>query len=323
MKKFITKVLVFGVVVFILALVMDRFICKGLLAMEDYRFQDYAAMLDGGMDHEVLIMGNSRGKSHFDPYIIDSICNTSSFCIGAGGYPINVQIAKYRLYREHNKKPRVIIQNVDHMTINLHSDVRHHHQSEQFFPLVYDPLMRKEMKKLGYSWLELNIPLYRMFGYQQVIKNGLLESLHLKHYISCPAYKGHRPEDGPWNGTELANMEVHRVELSSEAKAVFESFIEGCSKDSITVVLVNSPMYAGVKEKLLGLDEVQDYFKEVATRYGCYYLDYSEDEICRDTANFCVSVHMNPEATKAFSWKFSKELSQIMDNSSRNLYVNH
>ena len=93
MKKFITKVLVFGVIVFILALVMDRFICKGLLTMEDYRFQDYAAMLDGGMGNEVLIMGNSRGKSHFDPYIIDSICNTSSFCIGAGGYPINVQIA--------------------------------------------------------------------------------------------------------------------------------------------------------------------------------------------------------------------------------------
>ena len=59
--------------------------------MEDYRFQDYAAMLRGGMDRDLLIMGNSRGKAHYDPRVLDSLLHTDSFCIGVGGYPFNIE----------------------------------------------------------------------------------------------------------------------------------------------------------------------------------------------------------------------------------------
>ena len=308
MKKFLLKILVLAVVVFVLAMGLDRMICSGLIRMDDYRFQDYRAMLEGGMDNDVLIMGNSRGKSHFDPYVIDSICQTNSFCIGVGGYPINVQHVKYKLYKEHNRKPRIIIQSVDHMTVNAFDDIRHQHQSEQFFPLIYDPVMRKELKRLGYGFPELNIPLYRMFGYQKDIKNGLLEFSGLKHYVSRPAYKGHRAEEGEWDGTELENMVVHPVDLSEEGQLAFESLMEEYAKDSVNVILVNSPMYAGAWEKLLGKDRIREYFKTIAGRYGFVYLDYTDDPICQDTANFCVSVHMNPTATKAFSEQFSNDL---------------
>ena len=311
MKKFLLKILVFALVIFVLALGLDRMICKGLLAMEDYRFQDYSAMLGGGMDNDLLIMGNSRGKSHFDPYIIDSICHTSSFCIGVGGYPINVQRVKYELYKEHNRKPRIVIQNVDHMTVDVFEDIRHQHQSEQFFPLVYDPLMRKELKSVGYGFNELCIPLFRMFGYQKDVKDGLLEFFHLKHHISRPAYKGHRPEYGQWDDTELDNMAVRTVELSEQGKRAFESLMDEYRKDSVSVVLINSPMYSGAKEKLLGLDKVQQYFSGIAERYGAYYLDYTDIDICRDTSNFCVSVHMNPEATREFTELFCHDLDSL------------
>ena len=309
MKRFLIKVGVFSLVVFILAAGLDFLLCKGLLRMEDYRFQDYSAMLQGGMNHDVLIMGNSRGKSHYDPRVIDSLCNVSSFCIGIGGYPIDAQVAKYHLYREHNLKPRLIIQNVDFMTVTTIGDVRHQHQSEQFFPLVYDKQMRRELKQLGYGFLELNVPLYRFFGYQQVIKNGLLESLHLKHYVSRPAYKGHRPEEGEWDGTELAKMKVHPAELSEKGMAVMDAFLASCKADSIDVVLVNSPMYVGVKDKITGLDAADHFFEQIASKYGYRYLDFVNDcPISRDTSNFCVSVHMNPEATKEFSRILSSDL---------------
>lgn len=311
MKRFLIKTLDFSAVVFILALGLDRIVCSGLLRMDDYRFQDYRAMLDGGMDNEVLIMGNSRGKSHFDPYVIDSICNTSSFCIGAGGYPINVQRAKYRIYKEHNSKPRIIVQNVDHMTLFVHPGVRHQHQSEQFFPLVYDPVARKELRDVGYGFLELNVPLYRMFGYQQDIKNGLLEFFRLKHYVSRPAYKGFRAEEGEWDGTELNNMEVREVETSQGGRSAFESFMEECRNDSVSVILVYSPMYTGVREKVLGMEKVNEYFEDVARRNGFLFLDYSDMDICKDTANFVVSVHMNPVATREFSERFSKDLLEL------------
>ncbi|MBR5176953.1 MAG: hypothetical protein IKW89_13665 [Bacteroidales bacterium] len=311
-KRFLIRVFISAVVLFLLAGGMDFVICQGLLKMEDYRFQDYAAMLEGGMDHDLLVMGNSRGKSHYDLRILDSLLHTDSFCIGIGGYPFNVQLLKYNLYREHNRKPKVIVQDIDPATVfNLFPDVRHQHQSEQFFPLVYDREMRRELKRVGYGSGDLNLPMYRFFGYQQVIKNGLLEALHLKHYVSSPAYKGHRPEDGKWDGTELRKKKIEEIVMDESRKAMFEAYLNRCKEDSIQVVLVYSPMYFEAREKMKGLDSARACFSEMARRYGCIYLDYLDDPICRDSANFCVSVHMNPGATAAFARRLGRDLDSL------------
>ena len=309
MKRFLIRVLISAAVLFVLAGVLDYVVCKGLLKMEDYRFQDYSAMLEGGMDHDLLIMGNSRGKSHYDPRILDSLLHTDSFCLGVGGYPFNVQLLKYNLYREHNRKPAVIVQDIDPSTVfNTFPDVRHQHQSEQFFPLVYDRGMRKELTRVGYGFADLNIPMYRFFGYQQVIKNGLMEALHVKHHVSHPAYKGHRPESGKWDGSVLRDMEPQEITINESGKALFESYLARCRADSIQVVLVYSPMYADAREKMHGLDEARACFAGMARQYGCLYLDYLDDPVCLDSTNFVVSVHLNPASTAAFTRRVARDI---------------
>ena len=196
------------------------------------------------------------------------------------------------------------------MTIRIMSDIRHQHESEQFFPLVYDKAMRKELRKSGYGFLELNMPLYRFFGYQQVIKNGLMEALHVKHY-SRPSYKGFLPEKGQWNGSELARMKPEQVVLSEEGKALFEDYLAQCRADSIQVVLVNSPLYAGAREKLLGYDDARVYFEQVAEKYDCLYLDYTDTPVCYDTTNFVVSVHLNARAAREFSETLMEDLKSL------------
>lgn len=308
MKKFLLKSLAFALLVLVLAFGLDRLICRGLLKMDDYRFKDYRAMLEGGMDHDIVIIGNSRGKSHFDTRVIDSLSHRSSYNLGIGGYPVNAQLMKYQLYKERNRKPGLIIQNVDYMTIRVMQDLRNQHESEQFFPLVYDKAMRNQLRENGYGFLELNVPLYRFFGYQQVIKNGLLEALHIKHYRSRPSYKGFLPENGSWNGMELNRMKPENVVLSDEGKALLEGFLARCRADSIPVVLVNSPLYAGAQKKLIGYDEARIYFEQVAARYDCIYLDYTDTPVCQDTSNFCVSVHLNSQAARAFSETLVRDL---------------
>ena len=311
MKKFLLKAFGFAALILVLSVGLDKLICHGLLKMDDYRFQDYSAMLDGGMENDILIMGNSRGKSHFDTRVIDSLTQKQSFNISIGGYPINTQRLKYQLYREHNRKPDLIIQNIDYLTIKVMQDIRHQHDSEQFFPLVYDKTMRRALREAGYGFLELNVPLYRFFGYQQVIKNGLLEALHLKHYASRPSYKGFLPEKGRWNGTELKRMKPKPIDLSEEGKALWEDFLAQCLADSIQVVLVNTPMYIEAQQKLLGYDGAREYFETVAKKYGFLYLDYSDTPVCQDSINFCVSVHMNSRATRQFTETLIEDLDSL------------
>lgn len=313
MKRFLIKTILFLSIVYGLAWGVDCVISKGLLKMEDYRFMSWNDMLNDTIEADVVILGNSRGFSHFEPWTIDSICGLSTYCLGLGGYPINVELLKYNCFRLYNK-PRYIIHQVDYMTMKM-LQAPHQHQSEQFLPLIYDKTMRGELRRVGYTWKDLYIPLYRYWGYQMVIKNGLLEGLGVKHYVSDPSRMGHHFERGTWNGAELAQMDTIVATMDSAALCEFEKYMRRCHEEGIRVVLVNSPTYIGATNKTKGLDRVNAYFDSIASAYNTVYWNYNENyDLCNDTANFCVSVHMNPEATHEFSVDFARDLKEYIDS---------
>lgn len=309
MRKFIIKSLGFGLLVLSFAITLDYMISMGLRRTDCYKYQIFNDIFKGNSHYDMLIMGNSRGFSHFNPKIIDSICGVNSYNLGLGGYPFNAQIAAYHCYKAHNGTPKVIVQQVDFVTLSMMHDIRHQHDSERFFPTVYDPTMRKELKSLGYGFMELYCPTYRYFGYQKVIKDGLLEFLKVKHNVERPAYKGFSPERGKWDGTNVAAMDSIMGTLDSEAIAIFENYLAECKKDGVYVLLVNSPVYAPTTKKVKNMDEVNKYFENVAQSFGYKYLNYTEIyDLCNDTLNFCVSVHLNSNATDKFSTDFANDV---------------
>jgi len=312
MRKFIVKGISFGLIVWLFAVILDIMVSFGLRKTDCYRYQMFSDIFDGNLNCDVLYMGNSRGFSHFNPRIIDSVCGVNSYSLGLGGYPINAQIAAYHCYKEHNGKPKLIVQQVDFVTLNIMEDIRHQHDSERFFPTVYDHTMRKELKKLGYGFMELYCPLYRYLGYQQVIKNGLLEFLKIKHFVDRPAYQGFSPEEGEWDGTNVAAMDSITGVLDEKAIVLFEDYLVECKEEGVYVLLVNTPVYAPTTKKVKNMDEVNDYFESVAQKFGYKYLNYTENyDLCDDTLNFCVSVHLNPEATDKFSIDFAHDLDSL------------
>lgn len=312
MKRFIIKISIFLAVVYAAAWGLDSTISKGLYEMDDYRFISWREIISGEINADMVIMGNSRALSHFEPWTIDSVCGLNSYNIGLGGYPINVEQMKYNLYCAHNVRPKYIVQQVDYYTLKILS-APHQHQSEQFLPLVYDLSIRPDLKRIGYTWKDLYIPLYRYWGYQMVIKNGLLERLGIKHYITDPSRLGHHYERGQWDGTELAKMDTIHAAMDTSAIRLFEEYLQQCDHDGIKVILVNSPTYVGANQKTNGLENIDAYFDSIASAYNTVYWNYNVDyPLCNDTANFCVSVHMNPEATHHFSIDFANDLKEYM-----------
>jgi hypothetical protein len=308
MKKFIVKLFLFGCFIYGAAWGLDWIISQGLLQMEDYRFLSWHEMQEGEANADIVIMGNSRALSHFDPITIESITGLKSYNLGLGGYAITVELLKYYCYRLHNHKPQYIIQQVDYSTIR-NDKAPHCHQSEQFLPLIYDGPMRKKLMEVGYSALDVYFPLYRYFGYQMIIKNGLFEFLGIKHYVNDPSERGRHFERGSWNGTELARMDTIQAEMDPIAQKVFEKYLKECQDEKIKIILVNSPTYIGANQKTKGLDEVNLYFDSIAHIYDGVYLNYNEGyALCNDTSNFCVSVHLNAEAAQKFSSDFAHDL---------------
>lgn len=314
MKRFLIKTTIFCAIIYAMAWGLDYTISRGLYKMDDYRFIFWREMLNGDINADVVILGNSRALSHFEPWTIDSICGLSVYNLGIGGYPINVELMKYHCYRLHNSQPRYIIHQVDYATMRMLS-APHQHQSEQFLPLIYEQDIRLDLSRVGYTWKDLYLPLYRYWGYQQVIKNGLLEQLGIKHYVEQPTRLGHHYERGAWNGTELARMDTIVATMDTAAMRLFEQYMQACYNDSIRVILVNSPTYIGATNKTKGLEQVNSYFDSIASVYNTVYWNYNENyDLCNDTANFCVSVHMNPVATHRFSVDFARDLKGVMEN---------
>lgn len=314
MRKFLIKTSAFILILWGLAWGLDYVISKGLLQMEDYRFMSWNEMQQGDINADIVIMGNSRGFSHFEPWTIDSICNVSTYCLGLGGYSITVEVLKYNNYCLHNNKPKLIIQQIDYYTLRNDS-APHQHESEQYLPLIWDSRIHNDLLRVGYIPMDLYFPLYRYWGYQMVIKNGIFEFLGLKHYVINPSRRGHHYERGEWNGTELSMMDTIYANFNPQGKDFFEQYMQACYDDSIKVILVNSPTYIGSTKKTKGLEYVNAYFDSIATAYNTVYWNYTENyDLCNDTNNFCVSVHMNPVATHEFSVDFANDLKVYLDS---------
>lgn len=314
MRKFSIKIIIFLALLVSGAYALDYAISTGLRQMEDYRFQSWTDMVDSKINADLLIMGNSRALSHYSPGVMDSVLNMNCYNLGIGGHPFNVQYLKYKLYREHNKLPKVIVQNVDFFTFR--EDIIGH-QREQVLPYVQDPLMRDELSNLGFSKIELYLPLFRYFGYQMVVKNGLFEFFKLHHYCFQKAEKGFWPDNGKWNPQALNNLQ--KIESFAEPASIrqFEQFIQYCKQHDIQLVMVYTPVYCKALEKLPNRSTFDTLFKKLSQKYQLNYLDYSHDPVCKDSSYFHVAIHLNKRGAEWFSRKLSEDLKPILKSQSK------
>lgn len=305
MKKFSIKLTAFSIILVCSAYLLDYFISTGLKQTKDYRFQTWNDIIESKINADVLIMGNSRAFSHYSPQVLDSILNINSYNIGIGGHPFNVQYLRYQLYEKHNKKPQLIIQNIDFVTF-FHANIGH--EREQVFPFVNDPFLRNELTNYGFTKFELYLPLYRYFGYQMVIKNGLFEFFRIKHYNAQPSDKGYRPEQGNWDGTELNKITKIEPAMDSSTIQLFDEYLAHCKKNDIKIVMVNTPVYYIATQKLVNATRFNDLIRGFSKKYDIPYLDYTNDPICYDTTYFHIAEHLNKKGAELFTTKLANDL---------------
>ncbi len=313
MKRFLINSLLFVLLMIVLAIGVDFAISKGLTQMKDYRFQSWHEIANDKIDAEILILGNSRALSHFNSSIIEATTGKKTYNIGFGGHPLRLQLLKYNFYLQYNKPPQTIILNVDYASF-VDADIIGH-EREQVFPLIFDPYLKRELKFYGYTFNERYLPLYRYFGYQQVIKNGLLQFLKIKKYKNKTLEKGYLPEYGKWNGEELSRISNLVYKSDKATLNLLDSFLSECKTKSIDVILVHSPIYKGANDKLSNKFEMHNSFHKLANKYTTTYLDYSNHSLCNDTINFVVSVHLNDKAAKQFSEIIAKDITPYLQYS--------
>lgn len=307
MKRFITKIAIFLVAAYLLALGLDMMISRGLFNTQAHPYQTWREIRSGNFASDIVIIGTSRALEHYDPAVIDSITGLSSYNLGMGGYGINVELMKYRYYLRYNSMPRYIIYDIDQLPLRINA-IPHQAQSEQFLPLFYEGAIRSDLVHAGYLWADAYVPMARDWGYQIVNKRGVLECLALKHYHDYTSYKGHTPDPDPWDPSRLHFTDSIPSRVDNEAKSMLVNFVQECLESGGQLIFVTSPVYYSYVEWSPLWNQEIAWIDSVAKANDIPYLNYMDHPTCRDSTWFNAGVHLTPEGTKQWSEMLSKDL---------------
>ncbi len=299
MKHFIKRLGFFSLFALLLLIGLDLFFSNSL---RKNTFTVWNEISHTGIDADVLIIGSSRAREHYSPLILDSILNCNSYNLGSGACKFNRQWDRYQVYRLHNKKPNVIIQNIDFFsTLGYQVGV----EREQFFPFFYDKEMMQIITEPFY-WYEY-LPFTRYIGYSSLLKN---QFFHQDESTSL-TYKGYEVYDFPWDGTELAKIDSLNFDCDEKVKTLFCHYLEQTKKENIQVIFVYAPFYIEGINKVRDLDKMYCTFDSIAKTYNIPILDYTYSEISYDTIYFRNASHLNKQGAELFSIMLANDLDSL------------
>ncbi len=316
MKKFLLHIGVCFAVAYLILGGIDKIITNNLHHSDALIYHRWNDLIYDTTYHEIIINGNSRARTFYNPHIIDSICAVNSYNIGLDGRSISSQIARYHLYRLKHEKPRIVIQSVDFFMMGSNKFER-----EQFLPYfdlgnLYNEICEED----GFSWADKNIPFLRYVGYKDVIFEGL--QLH-NDLVRCPNEynKGYKGNEAKWKQDYAYTVDSLKFSYESEQAMRFENFMKELYIDSIKVVLVFGPVYRGSGEDVVTKEEqrMYDYFMGQASLYDFPVLNYMQLDMCKHKDYFYNATHINQKGSDIISIQIAHDIDSIFTLDSRSL----
>jgi hypothetical protein len=311
MKQFLTKISLFIALLATGAFTVDSLLTKGLRKNEVGEFQTWNHIFESKINSDVIVSGSSRAWVHISPQILDSVLNVNSYNLGIDGYPFNMQDVRFKIYEKYNKKPQLIIQTADFITLQRRIDS---YNKSQFFPYLHEPLLRNELKKMkGFSNFDFYIPALCYHSNLSSIYAGIAVFFNIKDY-SKDRYKGYCGQEKNWNASKLKEIlsgDSLVSEINPEVVQLFDLFLNHCKENEIQVIMVFSPEYIEATNFTKNKDEVMNIYRSFSRKYNFPFLDYSRDSLCYDTTYFYNATHLNKKGAELFSLKLANDIKTL------------
>jgi hypothetical protein len=295
---------------------LDSLITYGLRQIKTSQFGVSNRVMRGAVNAEIVITGSSRALSHYDPRILQSRTGYSAFNLGRNGSQTDVQVAVLKAYLEHNRKPKIIIHNLDSFSFEATRQV---YNPVQYVPYLYDEELYQPLRRIDHqkTWKWRNLPLY---GYL-VDDMGFSWMLGIGGALGwSPAedyYMGFNPRSKGWTDefTRFKAMNSGGVTwpVDAEGQESIDELIRICRQQGIELILVYSPEYAEMQKLVKNRAKIFTMFHELAEHNHLQFWDYSGWKHSDDTGYFTNSQHLNAAGAKVFSGDLSEQLRQYLD----------
>lgn len=301
MRNFFAKIVLFGGIIWFLAMVADFGLSYAYLHSKSERSLSWNDWLDNSLYYDVIICGSSRATCSFNVEILDSILNVDSYNLGMVGCAMNQQIIKYNRYCQLHGHPKFLIWNIDYWTMEIN-----HYDNFQVFPFFW---FDREIVKMynqyeHYAFLNKWCPLYRYVGYSQFINYSLQGNDRL--------YKGYAKRNYYWDGDDIAhNVDSVLCVQNSTMILCFRQLLKEEIKLGVQPILVYAPMYYTISECSPDKEVMHMMYKSLVEEFNIPVLDYSEIEMCYDTTYFYNKMHVNYKGADIFTKKLAYDLRKM------------
>jgi len=304
MKKFIKKNILFFVCVITFLLAFDYFISFALRKSIHVNNIAWSEIFTGELQNDVVIMGSSRAVVQYNVIMLDTLLHVNSYNLGVHGRKIETQILKYDTYRRLNCKPKLIIQNIDFMTIGKDNAAAR----EQFFPYFYDKTFKQEVVELEeLSLADKYIPGFRYAGYLDRILSRFIVSSDGRQTVT----KGYYSLEKEWNGNEFGKQAEIKYLQDSLVLHTFDDYLSETKSENIKVIFVYAPLYIGATEQIVNIEGMYQMYDSIARKHDIPILDYNYMSICYDTAYFFNATHLNKKGAELFSAKLAHDIDSL------------
>jgi hypothetical protein len=292
----------FSLVIF-LAITLNILITSGLRRITTSTYGTWNQVMQGEVNADVIISGSSRAANHYDPRAIEAATGYTAFNLGQNGSQTDVQLAVLKTYLEHNRKPRLVIHNLDAFSFVTTREV---FDPGQYIPYLQDPEIYHALKQIDPEFIKGRyVPLY---GY--VVQDmNFAWVLGLKRLLGWSPSEDHidgfTPRARQWTN-DFQKFKINNpngMNFSIEPKGVraVEQLIRLCQDSGIELILVYSPEYAEMQSMETNRSEIFAEFHVLSSQYHLPFWNYSSWKYSGDRDYFYNSQHLNANGAEVFS----------------------
>jgi hypothetical protein len=297
------KVSCFFGVVLVLIMGFDAMITSGLRRLRTGQYGVSNRIMRGTINSDIVVTGSSRALSHYDPRIIQARTERSAFNLGRNGSQTDMQVAILKVYLEHNRKPALVIHNLDSFSFE---STRKVYDPGQYVPYLYDVELYKPLLRFDRNtWKSRYLPLYGYvvddMSFSWLLGLGALcgWSPHEEFFL------GFNPRFTSWTAEfqrfKASNPRGVRWPIDPEGKQSMRDLIDVCQRNSIDLIFVYSPEYSEMQKLTNNRAEVFQRFQQLADHFHLAFWDYSGWRYAGDTRYFQNSQHLNADGATLFS----------------------
>lgn len=290
----------------------DALVSHGLRQMRAGTFGVWNRITRGSIGTDIVVSGSSRALNHYDPRVLAERTGLTAFNIGLNGSQTDMQLARLRVYLRHNRRPRMLIHNLD--LFSLQVSPGEVFDPAQYLPYLDEPALHQALLRIDADAWKWRLPLY---GYA-------VEDMRFTWLKGLAAVAGWQPKEDHADGflpqQRSWSEEFERWRARAPAGMVvpvqpagvraLEELLRLCQLRAVPLLLVYSPEYVAAQRQALNREAIFARFAELAHRHGATLWDFSDHPLSHDARWFVNSQHLNAAGAQAFSQALAARLRQ-------------